>query len=638
MKFVVFTSVLYWALGSVARPGCTTAPPPPSPEPIELVKLPLPPVAPTDEVGACDATVNPRKTGCIAKTGGGAFEESSGVFQQGGFLPDGRHILALVTFAGAPAAPDSASIYNGSQIVILKTDASTFPNGDSWKCLTCGVPAKNKVGMNRLIDYAVAFRDGKRVLIGSNIVDCGENDLASPQCTPNSTFIYPLRWNTSPDGSGATGAMRELRLNPDNVHIGFNAFTNTGGKLGQKSYFARLQFNPSPTTGLPLAPRYDLVNVIILYNDALSRRFTIDGNQLSTNNQAITVGELRGFSGRGGEVVYLGGSVEASNVDVFAVHMQTGRVRRLTAHPEYADPVDISPDDKWTVVMDTRGSNRQMFLAAMRGLPPLSDMVTSSLISSTRNNGIRRFFQPYLIDRYGDRGSYFGQQVNGQGSGVQGSGDFNDPEWNGMADPRWSPDGTMIAFWQTHTVSPACGGENPLPCYESKEPGGRTYRAIVAKFTSRKPLDLPAVQALPDTVAWGIPYVPGSEAPSYPPLSPGNYTLTGKVSGHAEVTLVAGPNSTDIDQVMATYDNYSDDGEVFIDGYENISSVHLALTLTQVHWYSDLVQSGAVNATKKTSPDGFHARIDVLTNYLETNGTLTTTVNGVVYRQPANRT
>ena len=79
---------------------------------------------------------------------------------------------------------------------------------------------------------------------------------------------------------------------------------------------------------------------------------------------------------------------------MFAANLTTGKVRRLTSNPEYTDPIDISPDDNWTIAMDTRGSGRQLFLAAMRGVPPLTDQVTTAAVSSVRNNGDRRFFQP----------------------------------------------------------------------------------------------------------------------------------------------------------------------------------------------------------------------------------------------------
>ena len=38
------------------------------------------------------------------------------------------------------AAPDPASIYTGVQLILLKISGA-FPNGDQWKCITCGVPA-----------------------------------------------------------------------------------------------------------------------------------------------------------------------------------------------------------------------------------------------------------------------------------------------------------------------------------------------------------------------------------------------------------------------------------------------------------------------------------------------------------------
>ncbi|KAI0595845.1 hypothetical protein F4775DRAFT_594815 [Biscogniauxia sp. FL1348] len=86
-----------------------------------------------------------------------------------------------------------------------------------------------------------------------------------------------------------------------------------------------------------------------------------------------------------------------------AADLTTGSVDRLTARPEYADPVDILPDDQWTVAMDIRSSDRQMFITASRNSSP------------------------------------FSQMINGAGSGVSGNGDINDPEWNGRADPNRAP-------------------------------------------------------------------------------------------------------------------------------------------------------------------------------------------------------
>ena len=275
-------------------------------------------------------------------------------------------------------------------------------------------------------------------------------------------------------------------------------------------------------------------------------------------------------------------------------------------------------------------------MAGMRHIPPIIDMITTTTASSTRNNGARRLFQPYLLDRYGDRGDYFGQKINEAGDSSPGS--INDPQWNGMADPRWSLDGTKIAYWQAMTIAPACGGSNPLPCPNSTEPGGRTERLMVAHLTSRKPQKIEPVEVAADTVPWGTPYEPGMTSPSLSYPAAGNYTLKGAKSGFANITLIEDASSTSINSMAVSYSNYSDDGLTFLNGWENVTVENPSITLNKAMWFSDLVQSGTVNATKKTSAYGFRIAIDVMTNIFDANGTLTTTIDGVVYEQPANGT
>jgi hypothetical protein len=122
-----------------------------------------------------------------------------------------------LTYAAAPAAPHPASI--------VKVDGTLFPNDDPWKCITCGVPEDQQVsftGTTTDYQYPQAFNDGIRVLAGAWIIDCGVTQLASEECTADKVHIYPLRWNVTPDGSGAGGTIRELRKHPDDAHISFN--------------------------------------------------------------------------------------------------------------------------------------------------------------------------------------------------------------------------------------------------------------------------------------------------------------------------------------------------------------------------------------------------------------------------------
>ena len=135
-------------------------PPPPSPEPIEVVELPLPPVAPSSETGACTLDINPRKTGCIQR------ELGDYEVQPGDFSPDDKHIIVNVKFSGAPEAPDPASIYDGQQLILVKADGTTFSNGDTWKCLSCAVPAGQKKLLDPQRDYPHVFRSGDKALWG----------------------------------------------------------------------------------------------------------------------------------------------------------------------------------------------------------------------------------------------------------------------------------------------------------------------------------------------------------------------------------------------------------------------------------------------------------------------------------------
>ncbi|KAF7557004.1 hypothetical protein G7Z17_g1005 [Cylindrodendrum hubeiense] len=598
-------------------------PSPPQPEPITISELPLPPVTQDETEGGCTAKINPRRTGCIGQMP---------VLQSGGFLPDGRHVMATLNFTGAPAADDPASVYSGQQVIIVKTDGTTFPNGDSWKCLTCAVSISDTV------DYASpqAFADGKRILAGSSIIECPFK-FSTNSCSMEKVSIYPIRWNTASDDSGPGGNIRELRLHPDNIHLGFNVATVTAGRFDQYAYIGRLSYNAHPTSGEPLSSRYDLLNAQLLFDPSSPQPVSVHpqhADQLVINRDAITVGELRGFSGSGKEVTYLGYPEESSNIDVFAADLATGAVRRLTSHPEYVDPIDISPNDEWMVILDTRGTDRQMFMSGLRGIPPITDLVSTTAVASTRNNGYRRFFQPWLIDGAGDRGSYFGQQINAQGDRTPGSGGVGDPEWNTMADPKWSLDGTHIVYHQSQTVSPACGGENPLPCYPSLAEGGRRQRMMLAHLSSRRPLKRVPVKPVSDSIPWATPYVPGGKSVSRPFPPPGSYKLRGITSGWADVDLTASEDGTCLQTVKVSYNNYSDDGLNFLSGSEKISTQNPSFTLNIVDWYSDLKQTGPNNGTKKTSPGGFHLAIDVLVNMFQANGTLKTEINvgGVEFR------
>src|SRR5262249_37369748 len=297
------------------------------------------------------------------------------------------------------------------------------------------------------------------------------------------TYIHPIRWNQQGNGGGAGGSMRELRIHPDGVHLGWNRFELYSfcgppvgtcppplpfKNLGQFAYYGRLSFDPAPATGTPAVPRFDLLAVTRLYNPAPNFQvFYADPahpGEILFDPLTSGIGEFRGWTKDGREAIGINSPYESDNIDLDGVDLATGAVRRLTRNPEYIDPIDASPDDGWFVLADTReccGTNgRQLFMSAMQGIPTVNDLVTTGAVSSVRNNGNRRFFEPILMDRYGDRGSYQGQKLNACTMGPCSSlGDpANDSNWNTMADPRWSPDGTSIVYGERLVQTHRCAG------------------------------------------------------------------------------------------------------------------------------------------------------------------------------------
>lgn len=124
--------------------------------------------------------------------------------------------------------------------------------------------------------------------------------------------------------------------------------------------------------------------------------------------------------------------------------------------------------------------------------------------------------------------------------------------------------------------------------------------------------------------------------PNYPLIPEGTYTLRGVKSGIAKVTIAYSPDHKRVQKVEVRYQNYSDDGESVLNGTESVAGGYVKPTMVSLDWYSNITQTGKVNGTKLTSPDGFHLKIDIMRNILEAQGTLTTTINGNAYTQPDN--
>ncbi|MBE3203327.1 hypothetical protein IHE48_20610 [Frankia sp. CH37] len=624
--------------GDPARPSgqAVGIPAPPKPEPIDLVELPVPPTAPSADEGSCTPAVNPRGTGCIASVSAGNFL-------------DNDTVLATFTYAGAPAAPAPASIYTGSQLAMIKTGGVTFPGGDAWKCITCGIPAENRAGASSQFDWAQPFRNGSRILAGNNIVDCGQHRILDPGCTPEALHVYPVRWGTTADESGGSGMMIGLKLNPDNVHVGWNRviFPATADDMfGELAYYGTLTFNPNPSTGEPRTPRYDITNITGLYSSdepfgTFLRVDPANPAQL-VRKQAHTLGEFKGWTGDGQSALGIA-NFQSANLDHVATNLTTGETRRIDGDPGYSDPISSSADGKWSLEMDVRYQDRFYFLTGLPGVPPITDLLpTGAAISAGYNIHDRRLFQPFLIDQYGPRDGYNGQQINtcrtgscstlaaGPGSGA------DDPLWGSRADSAFSPDGTKITYWQAYPSAENCGPAvgDPATCPPSSEPGGRTSRLMLAELTSRTPQKPPAVSPLPDTIPWGTPYQAGDPAPALPHIPAGDYTLKGKASGRAAVKIAENATKTGLASISVTYTDFSDDGVNTVNGTESVQNAGTGGS--DITFHANLTLTGQHTGTKRTSEPGGYtvSPRSVITNIYKPTGTMTTVLDGRAYHQP----
>ncbi|MET7518456.1 hypothetical protein ABZS88_34440 [Streptomyces sp. NPDC005480] len=579
---------------------------------VNISELPVPPTVPQD--GVCT-----HPTGCVSA-------DWSGIGTPGP-ARSSKYVLLGLTYAGAPES-GPASVYSGNQVLAVRTDGSTFPNGEAWKCVTCGVAYGSEIETSQFVyPPANELPDRKRVLVGNGILSCGANGteyaVTDPGCTPANTKITPIYWNDKPlfeaDSAGINNG-REWRLSNDGVHLVWDVLDYRA--LAETGYVGRISYDKEKG-------RYELVGVSALANPSAAYQPLVveKGNQLRFN-QAGMIGEPRGFTADGRGILGIQ-SANSDSMDAWATDLATGASQPITRNAQYTDPMAASPNGKWLLAEEVKGSGRLDFISGMPGIPALTAHGgTAPYIAGIRNEGNRRYFSPWLVDpKTGD-----GFQINAG----------SDRNWNMAADPAWLADSTAVVY----TENLACGA-NPTPhrCADSTEPGGRNSRLMIARFPDFKPA-APVTPAPVSDKTWGTPYDPDNPPAAAKAIPAGTYTMQGKAQGTATVQITNNSTGTQPLSVAVAYSNYSDDGTNIINGTEKVErKANTALGCTPgtasefacLTWTEDLKLSGQHTGTKQTGSDGFTLGPSVmLGNDFQAVGTLNTTIDGTTYAQPAN--
>lgn len=453
----------------------------------------------------------------------------------------------------------TSSTTTGNQLGIIRLDGSDF------RCLTC---ASGLITGN--LKVAQRFRDGQRLLVsGNNSPNPKWNIL---ECTPSildcqSSLMLPIQLPPNPD---PTTGILQYRV----PHVTFDDqwFVWTEVRLrgpgGNLSAIGRL---------VRQTDHYEVQDARVIAPPVSSLAIGTDSDVWRNFTQPF---EAKEASMRGGLDWVMAGTPDAGHYDNFAIDLTSGAVRRMTRHPDHNEGISFSADEQWSIVASARTDNRVEFLGLLPR-PPYIDWIAFSLhfvaIAGAPSDGLSPggnpnerdcYLDPWMIDRWFERGDYIGQRLLRPADGWQSAaGGF-----------EWSPDGTRLSITelQWRRLTPP----------NTTVPG----RLRVFTLTNRDPIAPAAVVpmvATPDPT-WALRYedwiVPNTFGVT---VIPGTASGTATITNDFANTL---SGSTRVD-----FNNYSDDGASTLDGFEEIRIP--VLVTAGAEYEVDLTLSGAHSGT-----------------------------------------
>jgi hypothetical protein len=463
---------------------------------------------------------------------------------------DGEHLLFSFTAPGV----------TGTQVGRMREDGTDF------RCLTCGSAISGNLRPAQILS------DGRRVLVaGPNNPNARWSVL---ECTPSlldcqSSVLVPIQLPPNPDPTTPVLQYRVPHVTRDDAWFIWTE-VRLRGPFGNLSAMGRLVRD---------AASYVVTDARVIAPALGSLAIGTDSDLWRGTTQPF---EAKDAALRGGRDWVIAGTPGAGHYDDSVLDLATGEMRRLTHHPDHDEGLGFTRDEEWVVILSGRTDNRVEFLGLLPR-PPYIDWIAFSThfvgIAGQPSDGLSPggnpaerdcYLDPWLLDRWFERGDYLGQRLLRPADGWQSTA--------GGAD--FAPDGTKLVLTEQRWRRLLAPGE--------REP----TRMHVATLPNRAPIPPEKRIATVPTPepTWAIRYEDWIV-----PNTVGVTVIPGKVSGTATIdnamaTSVQG-------RIEVVYDDYSDDGRGVLDGYERLD-VPIAI-LVGADYEVDLTLTGARSGSMK---------------------------------------
>jgi hypothetical protein len=373
------------------------------------------------------------------------------------------------------------------------------------------------------------FQDNKRVLLGDYVLEC-DPDIDGCESAELVPVRYPWDIEREPH---TTHHWSEIIIAPDNEHMAWTMLRTDLGAANALGILVR-------TNDAYVIEEPQIISTLTSFEKDEDR----DGYIVPL---VVRGGEVKQFV-RGGTAISLVGKKDGPVIDSVVEDLASGEVTQITKTPGYDETTIFSPDERLGLVMSTRGS-KHTDPAIFGLLPRPHSYATQGLIMSLYmyavagvRSGRPGNIGPVLIE--------IERSMNE--SGYQGV-LLNDPEekWVYLSPMSWHPDGTK-AMWPEMVR-----GSN-------QSEGGGQNRARRVTLHDYQPRETVPVQRTPDHISYGVSGTNGRLSLwSPPPATTVEGRIAGKHSGHVEYTSR--------DAVQSRYDNHSDDGKTFYNGFERMT-------------------------------------------------------------------